>query len=281
MTFTRRDIIDYYASSEISFRLVWDLSHSLAIHYGYTDEKAKSFRQSLMRFNEVLAEQVCITANDHVFDAGCGVGGSSIYLAKTFGCRVAGATICPHQAKAALKYAHTRDVDNLVAFYEMDYCSTAFRDASFTVVWGLESICYADDKRTFVQEAYRLLKNGGRLIVADGFASKDSYSEYEERIMRRYLDGWAVNTIDTPERFQNYAKEAGFNDITFRDVSTHVLPSSRKMFYFSIPAIVLAEIQYAFRAISRLEAQHSITLYNQYVALKKGLWKYGIISARK
>ena len=105
MTFTRKDIVDYYENSEISFKLVWDLNHSLAIHYGYTDEKAKTFRQSLMRFNEVLAEQVGISQHDHVFDAGCGVGGSSIYLAKNFGCLVKGATICPHQAKAAVKNA--------------------------------------------------------------------------------------------------------------------------------------------------------------------------------
>jgi cyclopropane fatty-acyl-phospholipid synthase-like methyltransferase len=281
MSFTKKDIIDYYEKSEISFRLVWDLNHSLAIHYGYSDEKAKTFRKSLMRFNEVLAQQTAITKNDFVFDAGCGVGGSSIYLAKQYGCKVVGATICPHQVKAATANALKHGVAHLVAFSEMDYCNTGFKDEMFTVVWGLESICYAGDKRTFLKQAYRILKKGGRLIVADGFAAKRNYSEAEALIMKNYLDGWAVNAIDTPEQFENSARELGFKNLSFRDVSKQVMPSSKKMFYFSIPAIILAKLQRSLRLISSLEAKHSVTLYNQYSALKKGLWKYGIFFAEK
>ncbi len=281
MTFTKKDIIDYYEKSEISFKLVWDLKHSMAIHYGYSDDKVKTFRQSLMRFNEVLAEQVGIIRNDHVFDAGCGVGGSSIYMAKHFGCRVKGATICPHQTRAAKRNAVKHGVDMLVGFYETDYCNTGFKDESFTVVWGLESICYAEDKAAFINEAFRLLRRGGRLIVADGFASKESYQGDEQKIMRRYLDGWAVNTIDTPNTFKKYAEKAGFRNMSYRNITRHVLPSSRKMFCFSVPAMILAKVQYALGVISLLEAKHSVTLYNQHKALKKGLWQYGIFYAEK
>ena len=95
MAASRQDIIDYYDKTEISYRLWWDLNHSMGMHFGYSDHKAKTFRESVLRFNEVLAEEAAIGEGDHVLDAGCGVGGSSIYLAENYGCNVVGATICP------------------------------------------------------------------------------------------------------------------------------------------------------------------------------------------
>ena len=55
------------------------LNNSLAIHYGYWDEKVRSFPQSLLRMNEVMMEAARIKSTDKVLDAGCGVGGSSIF----------------------------------------------------------------------------------------------------------------------------------------------------------------------------------------------------------
>ncbi len=281
MAFSRTDIVDYYDKTEISYRLWWDLNHSLAIHFGYTDEKVKNFRQSLIRFNEVLAEQARIGPSDHVLDAGCGVGGSGIFLAQRFGCGIEGVTVCPKQTIRAARTAAQRGVGHLVRFHEVDYCRTAFKDNTFTVVWGLESICYAQSKRQFVREAYRLLKPGGRLIVADGFATKESYEGKDDEIMRNWLNGWAVNSLDTPKQFRRYGADAGFRAMSFRDVSKNVFPSSRKLFLFSVPAIILATIQYRLGYISWLESLHSVTLYYQYVGLKKGLWQYGIFYAEK
>jgi SAM-dependent methyltransferase len=39
-----------------------------------------------------------------------------------------------------------------------DYRCTPFGDASFDVVWALESLCHADDKGAFYREACRVLK---------------------------------------------------------------------------------------------------------------------------
>ena len=72
-------IIEYYRVTENAYADTWDLHNSLSIHYGYRDKKAKSFRQSLQRMNEVMMEAAAIRASDQVLDAGCGVGGSSLF----------------------------------------------------------------------------------------------------------------------------------------------------------------------------------------------------------
>ena len=78
-----KKIIQYYIDTENSYKDSWDLNNSLAIHYGYWDDKVNSFPQSLLRMNEVMIEAADITAKDKVLDAGCGVGGSSIFMAST------------------------------------------------------------------------------------------------------------------------------------------------------------------------------------------------------
>jgi tocopherol O-methyltransferase len=77
--FTNQDIADYYDQTEIHYRRAWDLEASLAMHYGYWKEDTSSFRESLQHMNEALAHMADIKRDDKVLDAGCGVGGSSIF----------------------------------------------------------------------------------------------------------------------------------------------------------------------------------------------------------
>lgn len=55
---------------------------NLAIHMGYYDDSIESHEESLLRLNEIVFDIAKIGENDLVLDAGCGVGGSSIWLAK-------------------------------------------------------------------------------------------------------------------------------------------------------------------------------------------------------
>ncbi len=66
--------------------------------------------------NERLADRLDLKAGDHVLDAGCGIGGSSIWLAENFGVRVTGITISPTQIDQARKNAKKRGVEHLVNF---------------------------------------------------------------------------------------------------------------------------------------------------------------------
>jgi tocopherol O-methyltransferase len=224
MKWTKQDIIRYYHANRLAYRL-WGPN----MHCGYWEKDTRTQRQASLRFNEVMARTAGIRGQDHVLDAGCGVGGCSVFLAKTFGCKVTGVTVTPRQVALANAHASRSGVSHLTEFHEMDYEHTTFADKSFTVVWGLESICYAESKKDFVREAFRVLQDGGRLIVGDGFASKEEYRGKELRLMTRWLDGWIINHLNTPGQFRQFAAEAGFRESDYRNVTANVRTTSKLM----------------------------------------------------
>jgi ubiquinone/menaquinone biosynthesis C-methylase UbiE len=276
-----QDIIDYYRDTENAYKDSWDLNNSLAIHYGYWDEQVKSFPESLARMNEVMMKAADITSSDRVLDAGCGVGGSSIFLTASLGCKVIGITLSERQASQAMENAIKKGVREVVDFRVMNYMDTDFPDNSFDVVWGCESICYADDKEQFIKEAYRLLKKGGRLVVADGFVTE--FSNNQNVIIKKWLNGWQVNYLETPGRFQQFMKNAGFNEIRYSDISRQASHSSRRLYKFYFLAnlyLLWKKINFS-KPATDFQKKNITACKYQYIGLKKGLWQYGLIIGKK
>jgi cyclopropane fatty-acyl-phospholipid synthase-like methyltransferase len=276
-----RAIVAYYDQCEIDYRMMWRLGTSLAIHYGHWDSTTPSLRAALERQNRLLAETVRVHEGDRVLDAGCGVGGSAIYLARQLGCRALGITLSPRQAASAYRNARARRVDDRTDFAVMDYTNTGLPDGAFDVVWALESVCYAADKASFVREAFRLLRPGGRLILADGFATRDRYAGDEQVVMDSWLNNWAVKALATPRAFDGYLRAAGFRSVTYDDVTRNIMPSSRLLYFHSLYALVVGKVAERLGLRTRVQTGNIIACRWQYPAFREGLACYGMFYAEK
>src|SRR5206468_7584773 len=104
---------------------------------------------ALQNTNKVMAEQVNITPNDRILDAGCGIGGSALWMAKNKRAEVVGISISGKQIEKAKTVAKQAKVDHLVSFSVIDYLDTGFPNESFEVVWAIESVCHAEKKEDF------------------------------------------------------------------------------------------------------------------------------------
>lgn len=275
------NIVAYYNSTENAYKDSWDLDNSLAIHYGYWDGKVKSFPESLLRMNEIMMEAAVIKPGEKVLDAGCGIGGSSIFLAQKIDCSVTGISLSERQVNKASLLAKQKGVGEKARFEMMNYSATLFPDESFDVVWGCESICYADDKEKFIKEAYRLLKPGGRLVVADGFVT--DFSNNDHPVIRQWLDGWQVNFLESPERFQGFMQQSGFEKIQYRDISKYTAHSSARLYKFYFLAnlyLFWKTISFSNRATAMQKKNIAACKY-QYKGMKQQLWQYGLIVGTK
>ena len=122
----RDDIVRYYNECYWDYRTSWLDSRNLAIHYGYWDEATRSHSQALINMNRVLADTAAIAPGERVLDAGCGIGGSSIWLAENRGVRVTGITLSDLQVSQARHNAAQRGVSDRVDFQTADFFATPF-----------------------------------------------------------------------------------------------------------------------------------------------------------
>jgi tocopherol O-methyltransferase len=279
--FTKVDISRYYDLSEVHYNLMWNLRKSKSLHYGYWDDSVNSFHESLLNLNKVLAKSAGIKPSDHVLDAGCGIGGSSVWLAKNIGCKVAGISLNIEQVRKANLLAVDQNLADRVNFMVNDYTSTGFPDQSFDIVWGIESVCYADDKSDFLKEANRILKAGGKIIIAD-FFKRDNLKGKEAAIIQGMAHGWAINDFSIPHEFEHKLKENGFKILVNEDASQAIMPSAKRLYKAYLLGFIPAKLYGLLnRKATSLGKRNVDTAKYQYIGLKNKLWQYKIYCAEK
>lgn len=276
-----RSIEAYYEETWFDYRCFWMNDDNRALHFGWWDGRVASHAESLVRMNQVLASRAGITADDRVLDAGCGVGGSSLWLAENVGAQVEGINVVTEQILRANRYARERGLTDRVRFSEQDYTATSFPDDSFTVLWVQESFCHASDKPAFWREAARLLASGGRLVMHDYLrAAAAPPSSRDQKLLQSWLDGWVMPSLATEDELRRDSRDAGFASIDVEDVSERVAPSLRRLHRVTVPFAPLLSVFH--RRGWRSDVQHGNTVaaLSQWRAFRRGLWYPGLVVAR-
>ena len=152
------------------------------IHHGFYDaneQRQVSVLSAQEKLIEKLANLLNLKKQDRVLDVGCGMGGSAIYLAKQYQVQVIGITLSQKQvdiARASLQEKENPGPMMLVTFLKEDAHTLAnFTDNSMDVIWSLESCEQFYDKTLFIQQAHRVLKPGGQLMIATWCSDQDAY----------------------------------------------------------------------------------------------------------
>jgi SAM-dependent methyltransferase len=165
------------------------------------------------------------------------------------------------------------------AFLQADYTAVPFRAGAFDAVWALESLCHAADKGAFYREAARVLRPGGRLVVAEYMRAARPLDGSAEDVVRAWLDGWVIPDLDTPEEHRAHALAAGLVDVAVEDYSARVRPSLRRLFRIARLTYPLALTARVLRIRSAVQHGNVTAAILQYRALERGYWVYGVLSA--
>jgi ubiquinone/menaquinone biosynthesis C-methylase UbiE len=148
-----------------------------------------------------LARRAGLRDGDRVFDAGCGVGGPAVIIAKHYpNAVIHGVTVSAHQARIARERIAELGFSRRVHVFVSDYQQVPLRSNSYDRVIFFESTGYAADLAAAFQEAHRLLRVGGKLYVKDVFRAGWDLSESESVQMERFDEVWGcVSTKTIPE----------------------------------------------------------------------------------
>ncbi len=279
-----QDIREFYDASSGLWESIWG-EH---MHHGYYGRNG-NYKLDRRQAQIELIEELLIWAGynkqhvpQNIIDVGCGIGGSTLHLAQKFGSTATGITLSPVQASRAQERAAEIGLDSRVHFEVANALEMPFEDNTFDLVWSLESGEHMPDKTKFIAECYRVLKPGGKMILAtwchretDSLAGELTPSEvaHLKEIYRVYCLPYVISLSE----YRTIALECGFENLQADDWSIAVAP-----FWDVVmdSAITPEAITGLFKAgWQTIQGALSLNLMSRGYA--RGLIRFGLICASK
>ncbi|KAI1776300.1 S-adenosyl-L-methionine-dependent methyltransferase [Hypoxylon cercidicola] len=211
------------------------------IHHGLFRAAGETKEQAQVNLISLLLEISALAPRARVLDVGCGVGGTSRFLARERACHVTGITISGRQveiarqltaaetgssspAQTTMAYPEKDGSQGAVRFLELDAEKMVehFRGGgdgdkdAFDCVWISEALSHLPDKELFFASSFALLRGGGGgeggglLVVADWFKAPGLTAAQEEADIKPIEDGMLLPRLYTADEYVAMAEKAGF-----------------------------------------------------------------------
>ena len=228
------DPVAYNRAVERYYDTTLDLYEELwgeHVHHGYwnpgerPDADGADRHAATDRLVRELVDYARVPRGATVLDAGCGIGGPALYLAGALGCTVDGVTLSAAQAARANEKANAAGLADRARFRQQDVLATGCPDASFDVVWALESLMHFPDRAAFFAEAARLLRPGGVLAVGTWAVRDGALDDEEQDLLGHILHHQVMPSFSSLAEHERLARQAGFTEVYSADWSAAVANS--------------------------------------------------------
>jgi SAM-dependent methyltransferase len=279
-------IIDFYEAAGMDYEH-W--SKGFNLHLGFYRRGLNPFDREKMleQLNLEIAARLHLDAVDSAFlvDLGCGAGAISRSVARNYPrAIIKGVTIAPSQVETARKLNARENLEKQIEILKGDYAALPFADGAADGVWAVESACYAEGagKENLVGEMARVLKTGGRFVVADCFIKQPAkkLNALAEKCYAGLCRNWALPELPALDYFVAALQRQGFRDILVEDISWRIAPSLAHapylVFTFLLKKILAGEPLRP-QSINNLKA----SLLALAVGLNRSKFSYCLISGKR
>lgn len=210
-------IRDHYDRLSIYYRTLWGVH----LHHGYWEDN-ESQAAAQVKLVEKLAKLAELSPSIRVLDVGCGLGGSSLWLAGNLNATVAGVTLSEVQAKMASEDAERSGLGERVSFHLADARHLPFAEEGFDVVWIIECSEHLEDKKSFLGDCSRVLRQKGKLAICAWLKADNLSLEDEETFISPVCKGFLCPSLETMNNYCRWMEEAGLTVRHAQDITPRV-----------------------------------------------------------
>lgn len=199
----------------------------LYLNLGYWRDNPSNLDAAAQSLADLCARTALLSESDTVLDAGFGFGDQDIFWIEKYNPRVIyGVNISPEQVVKAKGHINERGLESRIRLSEGDATRLLFPEAMFDVVIAMESAFHFRTREDFFREAYRVLKPGGRFVLADLAASSNPLAlkdRIAETIGRSF---WQIprENLYPIETYRKKLELNGFNPVDARSIWSDVYP---------------------------------------------------------
>ncbi len=266
----------HYEVATLFYRLLWGVH----IHHGlwHANESSRLAQRQLV---EHLLAESGIPRGASVVDVGCGMGGSSIHLARHHECHVTGITLSGMQRNWAGTSATMKGLRSRTRFLRQDAETVEFAPASFDYLWSIECTEHLFDKPAFFRRAADWLRPGGGVALCIWLAGDEPHSDEDIDQVKKVCDAFLCPSLGTSADYATWLRDAGLEvgsicDLTPKITRTWEICDSR------IKRTGMAQLVRTFRGAFGGDFWKFADNFNLILnAYRSGAMKYASIVARK
>ncbi|GAB4356556.1 MAG: methyltransferase domain-containing protein [Bryobacter sp.] len=269
MTYKQR-VETFYDKLSPHFRDLWG-EH---LHDGYYEtglETKEAAQEKLVAF---LADFAQLPRDAAGLDIGCGMGATSVWLAKHLRARMTGLTLSGTQVEIARELAARESIQ--ADFRQID--AEAFQpELPFDFAWMVGVLGHFENQRRFVQQAARYLKPGGTFLLADWTSDPLLHAVDRQKYVNPVLEGMLMPDITSLEDYTEWFGEAGFRVLRSRDITQETLQTwDEGVNILEAPGLARMAIDVGWEAVRLISAVRGMR-----TAMSRGHIRYGILVAER
>jgi len=210
----------HYDELDRYYRELWGTE----LHHGLWEDGVRSSvdreRGPTTALTRLIAEHARADAGSAVCDVGCGYGAPARFLAERHGAHVLGFTLSSAQLRVAR--ASAPPGEGSVRYVLGDWLENAQPSATFDAVVAIESVSHMSDKRAFVGEARRILRPGGRLVVAAWLAAERPRAWERDHLLEPICREGRLPGLASRSEYLAWLASGGFDVLSARELGPRV-----------------------------------------------------------